>query len=227
MLELFEKQSNESAREYAFRVLRHNIVSLRLKPGQILRENELTQYLKLSRTPLREAILKLSSIYLVEVVAQKETRVALIDTDLIEEARELRLILETHMAQKACASATNDDIMRLSENIHMQDFQLNCKDFFKLMELDNQFHYMLFKIAKAEKTHEAMQSISGHYDIVRNISLQNLSSDKAVSDHKVMLGALKDKDKAALTEIVRDHISRYSDEANFLQEKYPTFFKNL
>ena len=55
----YEKKHKETGKEYAYRVLKENIMSLELKPGELLSESDLSEKLSISRTPIREVIMKL------------------------------------------------------------------------------------------------------------------------------------------------------------------------
>ena len=91
---LFKRHERESAKEYAYRVLKDNIMSLELKPGEVLSEMELAEKLNLSRTPIREVIMRLKGEHLIDVKPQSGTSVSLIDMDLIEEAVFMRFVIE-------------------------------------------------------------------------------------------------------------------------------------
>ncbi|MBD8952322.1 MAG: GntR family transcriptional regulator, partial [Subdoligranulum sp.] len=64
----------ESNREYACRVLRMNIMTFRLKPGEPLSEIELAKLLQMSRTPVHEAITTLHNDWLIEIFPQRGTQ---------------------------------------------------------------------------------------------------------------------------------------------------------
>ena len=85
----------ENNRAYACRVLRMNIMTLRLQPGEPLNEGELAALLQLSRTPVHEAITTLHTDWLVEVFPQRGTRVSRIDPALVKEGYSTRLMLES------------------------------------------------------------------------------------------------------------------------------------
>lgn len=70
-MKLVEKSPHENARMYAHRMILDNIINLELPPGSALSENELSLLLKLSRTPVREALIELSQLGLVEIIPQK------------------------------------------------------------------------------------------------------------------------------------------------------------
>ena len=67
-MKILPRLSHENARAYAVRVLLYNIVNLELVPGSSISENELSIALSLSRTPIREALIELSRLELVEIL---------------------------------------------------------------------------------------------------------------------------------------------------------------
>ena len=81
---LYEKKEEESKKEYAYRILKENIMSLELKPGELLSEVELSEKLNISRTPIREVIMRLKNEHLIEVKPQSGTYVSLIDLNLLK-----------------------------------------------------------------------------------------------------------------------------------------------
>ena len=78
----------------------------------------------LSRTPVREALMELSKVRLVDVYPQRGSAVALIDYDLVEEARFMRDVLEGAVVELDCDMLTEDALARLRENIALQRHHL-------------------------------------------------------------------------------------------------------
>ncbi|MEF9990835.1 MAG: GntR family transcriptional regulator [Romboutsia sp.] len=64
---LYEKREKENSKDYAYRVLKDNIMVLNLKPGELLSEAELSEKLGISRTPIREVLMRLKNEHLIEV----------------------------------------------------------------------------------------------------------------------------------------------------------------
>ena len=93
-LELREKEPHETVREYAYRVLYQNIMTLKLPPGTAMSEQELSGILKVSRTPVREAFIRLAQSGLLEVLPQRGTFVSKIHTEQLAEFRFFRVTLE-------------------------------------------------------------------------------------------------------------------------------------
>ena len=119
-MRLLARRMRETGREYALRNLKNNIIHLELKPGSMVSESELAAQMGLSRTPVREALMELSKVRLVDVYPQRGSAVALIDYDLVEEARFMRSVLEGAVVELDCDVVTDDDLAMLEENIALQ-----------------------------------------------------------------------------------------------------------
>ena len=227
-MQVTERIAGETAREYAFRVLRDNIVSIDLAPGSAVSENELAAELGISRTPIREAIIDLNKALIVEIYPQRGSSIALIDPELVEESRFLREVLDTAVTALACEVATEDDIMRLEENLKLQEFYLENPIPNKLLEYDDVFHKLIYSIAKKERIYTMKDSMMIHYDRVRSLSLITVKDIKIVSDHRAILEAIKNRDGEKAKTAVEKHLSRYKiAEEEEIREKYPDYFKQV
>ena len=98
-LRLLEKEPRENVREYAYRVLYDNIMNLHLVPGTAMSEQELSTMLSVSRTPVREAFIRLAQKGLLDVLPQRGTFVSKINTEQLAEFRFLRVTI--------CGSSSN------------------------------------------------------------------------------------------------------------------------
>ena len=170
-MQLSQRQTRESGRDYALRTIKENIVSLDLAPGSPISENELATELGLSRTPVREALIELAKVKIVEITPQKKSLVAPIDYELVEESRFMRNVLECAVVELACEMADAQDIQRLRENIQLQNFYLDNFNPQQIMALDNDFHRTLFEIARKSQVYQLINTISIHFDRVRSMAL--------------------------------------------------------
>lgn len=119
-MKVLDRLSAENARTYALRVLQYNIINLELVPGSTVSENELSAILNLSRTPVREALIELSKVGLVEIQPQRGSYIAKIDYELIEESRFMRLVLENAVLKLACESISQEYMDKLKEYLRME-----------------------------------------------------------------------------------------------------------
>lgn len=216
----------ETGRDYAMRTLRENIIQLELAPGTMVSENELASELGLSRTPVREALMALAKVRLVEVYPQRGSAVSAIDYAMVEEACFMRGVLEEAVVEEVCKTITNDQKVELEDNIVMQERYLAAGRMEALMQLDNELHQKLFSIARKEQIWEMLSSFTVHFDRVRRMSLQTVRNDRNVADHRAIVDAILHSDIPAAREAMRTHLSRYRVDEQALRERYPaSYFK--
>ena len=83
-MKILERQPSEKARSYAIRVLLYNITALELPPGSSVSENEVSSVMNISRTPVREALIELSRMDLVDILPKRGSFISKIAYRLIE-----------------------------------------------------------------------------------------------------------------------------------------------
>ncbi|MBE5966812.1 MAG: GntR family transcriptional regulator [Lachnospiraceae bacterium] len=223
-MDIYSRTVKESAREYALRQIRENIISLKLKPGSSVSENELAKELGVSRTPVREALQELQKIDLIEVYPQRGSIISHIDFDVVEEMVFLRKVLEKAVVEELCDSIAEENLLELEKNIKLQEFYLDNRSPQKMIELDNDFHRALFVMCNKERIYNLMNGMLGHFDRIRTLSLYSVKDIKIVADHKAIINAIKAGDKEMAAELIVKHLSRYKLDQNEIMEKYPEYF---
>ena len=224
-MKLLERLPRESGGDYALRTIKENIINLELPPGSQISENELAAEMGLSRTPVREALMELAKVKIVDIQPQKKSTIPLIDCDMVEESRFMRDLLECAVAELNCEMASPADLERLRENIRLQSLYLDGYYTGPLVELDNSFHGMLFSIAKKSQVFGLIQNISIHFDRVRTLALSSVKAGKIVQDHQDIVDAIARKDAPAARSLMEKHLSRYDIDAAALRTAYPQYFK--
>ena len=224
-MQLLERFPRETGREYALRTIKENIVNLNLAPGSQISENELAAEMGVSRTPVREALIELSKVKIIEIYPQKKSVVSLIDYNLVEEARFMRNLLECAVVELDCRMATEEDLRRLEENVRLQNFYLDNFYAETLMSLDNAFHQILFEVARKTQVFELMNNILIHFDRVRSMALSSVKNLKIVRDHENIIQAIRENQPGKARELMEIHLSRYKIDAAAVREKYPDYFK--
>ncbi|MFU0828543.1 MAG: GntR family transcriptional regulator [Lachnoclostridium sp.] len=225
-MDIQKRMPNESAREYALRTIRSNIISLKLKPGSTVNDNELARELGMSRTPVREALQELQKLNLIEVYPQRGSVVSHIDFDIVEEAVFLRRVLEKAVVEELCDSITDEKMQQLEENVKLQEFYLDNRCPEKILELDNEFHKACFVMCNKERIYDLMEGMLGHFDRIRALSLYSVKEIKIVADHRAILNAIRLKDKNLAGEFIVKHLSRYKLDQKEIMDNYPEYFKS-
>lgn len=226
-----ERMDGENARSYAYRVILHNIVTLDFPPGSMVSENDLSERLNISRTPVREALLEMRRLDLVESFPQKGSYVTKIDYKLIDDAYFIRLSLETAIVKLACRDGISaKSIRKLRENLDMQKRNISADaDNLVMLELDNAFHKLLFESVGKMQAYEFMQAQMVHFDRLRNLAFLMLKDEKFnrnSSDHENILYAIEKRDEELSEMVMLRHLTRHIHEKEELEKLCPEYFKS-
>lgn len=220
------RYASESRRDYALRTIKDKIIRLELKPGSMVSENELATELGLSRGPVREALLELSKVKIVEIYPQRGSFIAPIDYNLIEEACFLRETLEIAVAERCCNMGLSPEILAaLRENVKLQQFYLENSNRDKLSDLDDEFHSMLFLNAGAKNIHSLISGMFVHFDRLRAMTITALKDIKFVDEHELILKTIVERDCESAKSLMHAHLTRYKVEKEEIREHYPEYLE--
>ncbi|MCD7955698.1 MAG: GntR family transcriptional regulator [Lachnospiraceae bacterium] len=214
-----EREPGETGRDYALRTLKENIINLDLEPGSMVSEKDLASELGLSRTPVREALMDLARAKMVEIYPQRGSRISLIDYTFAEDTQFTRSIIEAVTVQLACQKATKEDVRILRENVMLQEFNIDNSR--KMMQLDDEFHRELFRIAGKMNTWNMLRDYSIHFDRIRQMALHAVRELKIVDDHKKICSAVEQRDEELAQSCMKEHLSRYKVDEESIRKRYP------
>lgn len=204
---LYEKLEKETCKEYVYRVLKDNIMSLELSPGEILSESDLSKKLNVSRTPIREVLIKLKAEKLIEVKPQAGTYVSQIDWNLIEEAIFIRYNLEKEALREACENFSEDILIEMEKCLFAQKLVAQKgNNLLEFHNLDKEFHKFLFVGINKSNVWESICNISTHYNRMRLLAEIKLNKEFLVDQHITYLDIIKSKDSNIIDEVVSKHI---------------------
>ena len=218
------KREKETNREYALRVIKENIVNLQLEPGSMISEQDIANELNLSRTPVHEAMQELSSTKIIEILPQRGSHVSLIDMAHVEEAVFIRSTIESAVTELACKQATEEDLQKMEENVALQRFYYEKNNLDKIMELDNGFHEIMYKITNKMQCHYMVRLMSIHYDRIRELNLHSFNPERIINEHAEILEAFKKKDPEGARKALDKHLSRHYTQEDEIKKKYPQYF---
>ncbi len=228
-----EKAAWENNGQYAYRLLRENIMHRNLVPGQHINDADLTSLLRISRTPIREALSRLREERLVDIYSQNKTCVSYIDYQLIQEAMYIRSIIESNVLKDLCGNLTEVMAVKIKENLNIQNYYVQESTLRKrFFELDNQFHGFLYEAAGKSWTWYSLQKICTHLDRVRYLHLHEEGSAEGVKElyesHKALFDKIFKGEKDGIAEAVASHIrSRPSQIWYRSHEELTKYFVNF
>lgn len=223
-MKLPDKLPSENARTYALRVLICNIIHIELVPGSAVSENELSSAMNLSRTPVREALIELSKMGLVEILPQRGSYISKIDYELIEESRFMRLVLENAILKLACEGISEEYLNALKSNLKAMKNCVRETDYQAFLELDNMFHQLIFDSVGRSWTYNIIRSQMIHFDRLRTLSVKTIRNTTTIRDHEDIVYAIERRDAELAEMLMTRHLARHQVEKSELVKQYPDYF---
>lgn len=226
MFELLERKSHESSREYTYRLIRANILNLTIAPGTVISEKEVADIVAVSRTPVREAFIKLSQEALLDIQPQRGTYVSLLDPDHIEEARFLRSTMETEVIKLACRSFPPEMLVSLQSCLRLQEISAEEGSPVKFFGYDEAMHQTLFAGCRKGRIWSVIQQMNTHYNRVRILNLlSGYNLPLIIEEHRCIIRAIRDRDIAAGERAAEQHLNKINFDLQQLQQEFPQYFK--
>lgn len=219
------QQRQGSSRDYVYNIVKKNILSLKLEPGTMISEKEIGDQLEVSRTPTREAFIKLAEEDLIVIYPQKGSFVSLIDIDQVEEARFVRENMEVAVLKIACATFNEGDIADLEALLAEQRIYSGRNNYEKMHDLDEVFHETIFNKCQKQRTWSVIQQMLAHYKRFRNLLLAvYFDWETIIAQHARIVDSIRLRDAALAEQELRQHVKSRFERTEML-EKYPNYFK--
>lgn len=222
-----DKLPQESIGEYAYRLLSSNILSLNLVPGTALSEKDIAELLQISRTPVREAFIRLAQENLLDILPQKGTYVAKIDLEQVAESRFLRATMENAIIKLVCHEFTRESLLQVQACLDLQELCVNREDYMKFFELDDTMHGLIFKACHKERIWKMIKQMSLNYNRVRMLTLTKgyYELPKLFEQHQQIVEAIIQKDQGLGERIIGMHINKVITDIEDLKQAYKGYFK--
>ncbi|MGP9789603.1 GntR family transcriptional regulator [Roseinatronobacter sp. NSM] len=187
--------------------LRKLIVTLDLPPKEVLNEKDLCDRFEVSRTPLREALLRLAEHGLVTIAPQHGTFVSGISPNAVRQAHFLRVNLEIPVVQRLCDTPGLDLTV---PNAVLLDQKLAAQQnsYAVYMPLDDRFHQSLFELADLGGVWQVIHAKKAHLDRIRFLkAAQRSKLETLTRQHEAILDAIARQSRLGAEELVRAHVS--------------------
>jgi len=221
----FEASKNSTSKTIYYK-LREEIINLQLVPGVNISEKELSEKYNVSRTPVREAFVRLSQEGLLSIYPQKGTVVSLIDLSAVEEGRFLREHLERAVIKQACEEFPQEKIYALEMNLKFQKMYMHDHDYKKLFEADQEFHGIIFDGCSKNRIWSTIHDMSTDFQRIRLLRLlANFTWDSIYSQHKAIVESIKNKTPEIAEEVMKEHLNMVIFDKDQVKKSYPDYFK--
>ncbi|PWQ97068.1 GntR family transcriptional regulator [Leucothrix arctica] len=186
--------SNGSLTAQVFNILKELIITIKLHPGQMLSEKEVAESLQASKTPIREAMIRLQGSGLVEIIPKKGTFVTSIKIDRYIEACFIRLQLEVGAVRRAAEQRGNWNVsLKMDSLLLKQEQALKDKKDQLFFQLDEALHQAFFDAAGVSGVWKTLKDTQGDVYRMRYLKrLHNIRRESAViEEHRAIVDAIK------------------------------------
>lgn len=202
--------SKEPLNQQIYRFLKKAIIECQLMPDAPVSENEVASKFrfKISRQPVREALIKLSENGFVVIEPKKTTRVSRISKSEIRQGVEIRKALECHLVRLACGRITPEELQQLENNVTSQRFVAEQYKLHDHFALDDEFHRLIVQSAGVDRAWDIIEGIKGLMDRVRFLSLEYELTPMIVTSnaHHKIYEALRTGDQNSCAAAMEAHL---------------------
>lgn len=192
-----------------YSVIRRAIIEMVLPPGSLVDERRICDELSVSRTPLREALLRLHDEALVKIVPSTGTYVATIDLETVFEGQLVRRALEMQLVRLAALRMTADGEHRLDINMERQRRYAAIADFERFYTLDDELHAVIAEIGASPRLWRLVHASKAQLDRVRRLAFPMPNHlETVLQEHSDIVASLQARDPEGASQAMAIHLER-------------------
>lgn len=179
-----------SLADQVFERLETDILGGKYKRGDLLTENILVADLGVSRTPIREALRRLSQEHIIEITPKGILVLGVTREDICD-IMNIRLRIEGYASARAAESITEEQLSELREALELQEYYLTKKDAEHIKSFDSAFHHCLFKFSGSSVIYDTLVPLHKKTQKYRKASVENSGrADESVKEHRAIFEAI-------------------------------------
>lgn len=206
-------------------LLRDDILSLRRAPGSQISEKDIAGAHGVSRTPVREALLRLADEGLVDIISKSGTYVSRIPIGALGEAIAIRKVLEQFAVRTAVAHATRSQVMEMRAIVARTQEAAEAGDQDGFHRADEAFHEAIAVAGRHPAVWALVRQVKLQVDRFRRLTLPLQGRMLlAVAEHSAIIDAIEARDAEAAAECLGAHIDRLTLNLGDLTLFNPDFF---
>ncbi|MAN56981.1 MAG: GntR family transcriptional regulator [Paracoccus sp. (in: a-proteobacteria)] len=193
-----------SASHRAYDMLRDRLLRFKFMPNQKINENLLADELRISRTPLREALNRLAAEGLL-VSSGRGLSIPGLEPEVVFDLFEARLEIECATVRMACERATDADLARMSDFLELSMAESPDASVDRLIELDLHFHDTIAKLAGNKVLRQTLCNLNDRIHLIRWIAMEGRRQGTQ-AEHRRILDHMQARDDRAAMAGMREHI---------------------
>lgn len=219
-------QLNESMQDYVYEYLRRHMLELTFAPGSVLSPQELSERLNVSRSPIREALLRLQREGLVVMLPKKDTTVSRISPDRVRQEQFLREQLECACIRDFTKIRTFDDLSRMNDCILKQAELSATRRYEERLTHDRAFHRIIFERCGQLFSWKLIDEMSTHFYRFTQLSFRSPeTAETVITYHVRMLQAIETNRAGDAAALFCEHLQLHNKQMDALRAAYPDYFQ--
>jgi DNA-binding GntR family transcriptional regulator len=208
-----------------YELAREAIVSLWLKPGQAVSEKEIASQLGVSRTPVREALMRLSDEGLIEVFRQSGTFVSPIKLHDVYEGQLVREALEIAVVRRATRKFDRRFESRFQALLARQRECAKWNDYDGFHALDEEFHRTISECSGTPRVWRIIISAKAQLDRVRRLGIRAPGQfQQILQQHESIVAGMKSGDEALAASALQEHLNAVFTSIRLLLDENSAYF---
>lgn len=214
------KENKDSIVTTIYHKLKEQIVTSKMVPGQLLMAQQIATDYKVSRTPVREALIRLKGEGLVEDAGGHKFKVAPLSWKTVENSYQARGIIEGACIEYAAKNATKEQIKKLDSLLNDMKKLNGDSAYGKYYEIDQLFHLEIVKITNNDFLIDYMYRNTDSQQRIR-YSARALDSNMILSiqEHANMIDCIKKHDVKGAKKEIEKHLKRALNDIRLIREK--------
>ena len=208
-------------------VLREAIVSMQLKPGELVDKLALCERLGLSRSPVSEALSRLQQEGLVEIEPQRGTFVSRLRLSDMRQNLFLRRALEVETVRELASHMPAEVLEALSRNMRYQRAAAAAQDRVGFHALDLEFHEILLSALSFTRVKAVVDTARSGLERARRLLATPRRNSDTLLEHERIFVSLEAGNADAAAEAMRAHLNAVMREIDALAIAHPDIFADL
>lgn len=207
---IMEPRLYTTSADYVYHELRHKIITKQLKPGQRLPEVNIAVQMGVSRTPVREALRRLSSEGLVIIIPNSGARLASPTKREMDDTYIVREELECLATRLAAVKISERNLRRLEDAVIEEERAFEEKNLELYLEVNETFHKVIAEASGNRVLAEYIENILARTNayVVFYDPFYDLEENPSIAQHKEIVRALKGKNAEKAEALMKEHLER-------------------
>ncbi|MCR5733721.1 MAG: GntR family transcriptional regulator [Lachnospiraceae bacterium] len=220
-----------SLNQITYERLKKDIMTLALKPGEPVSASKIAARYGVSRTPAREALVRLQDEGMVDIYPQSKSEISKIKEGRIKQEWFVRKTLEMGMVDDFFDGVTENDIKRMRECVRrLETLGMTPRDHesaYEYIQRDDEFHRITYLAAGKSLAADIIANTLPNYRRVRLlIDLENTNKDRTIKDHLILIELAEKRDRERYREFIEEHISHVIKDMIDMKNLFPEMFED-